>query len=104
MESKQKYIEEEFELDEFFISQIHNFKHGASVAIADKIDRMKGLPSTKGRIRNIAGHVNDSRGNPVFFLVDYFKEDEYAPIVLVDIRKTHVDKYLDYINLKRYIK
>jgi len=72
MESKQKYIEEEFELDEFFISQIHNFKHGASVAIADKIDRMKGLPST--------------------------------PIVLVDIRKTHVDKYLDYINLKRYIK
>tara|TARA_R100000742_G_scaffold3882_1_gene970 strand:- start:1593 stop:1907 length:315 start_codon:yes stop_codon:yes gene_type:complete len=104
MASKQKYIEEEFELDEFFITQIHNFKNGASVIVAAKIDDMRGLPSTDGRIKNIAGQVNDSVGNPIFFIVDYFKEDHDAPIVLIDINETDVNKYLDYINLNRYIK
>jgi len=104
MASKQKYIEEEFELDEFFITQIHNFKNGSSVVIAAKIDEMRGLPSTDGRIKNIAGHVNDARGNPVFFIVDYFREGDDEPIVLVDINPTDVNKYLDYINLNRYIK
>ena len=104
MASKQKYIEEEFELDEFFITQIHNFKNGSSVVIAAKIDDMRGLPSTDGRIKNIAGHVNDARGNPVFFIVDYFRENDDEPIVLVDINETDVNKYLDYINLNRHIK
>ena len=99
MASKQKYIEDEIELDEFFITQIHNFKNGSSVVIAAKIDEMRGLPSTDGRIKNIAGHVNDARGNPVFFIVDYFREDDDEPIVLVDINPTNVDKYLDYINI-----
>ena len=104
MESKQKYTEEEFELDEYFIKRINKFKNGVTVRIASKIDQMFGLPSTKGRMKNIAGHVNDSNGDPVFFLVDYFRETEHSPIVLIDIKQIDVDKYLDYINLKRYIK
>ena len=49
MESKQKYTEEEFELDEYFIKRINKFKNGVTVRIASKIDQMFGLPSTKGR-------------------------------------------------------
>lgn len=104
MESKQKYTEEEFELDEYFIKQINRFKNGVSVRIAAKIDEIFGLEHTNGRMKNIAGHVNDSNGEPVFFLVDYFRETKYSPIVLIDIKQIDVDKYLDYINLNRYIK
>jgi hypothetical protein len=104
MELKQKYTEEEFELDEYFIKQINRFKNGVSVKIAAKIDDMFGLEHTKGRMKNIAGHVNDSNGEPVFFLVDYFRETEHSPIVLIDIRPIDVNRYLDCINLKRYIK
>lgn len=104
MESKQKYTEEEFELDEYFIKRINKFKNGVTVRIASKIDQMFGLPSTKGRMKNIAGHVNNNRGEPVFFLVDYFRETEESPIVLIDIKSIDVDRYLDCINLNRYIK
>ena len=93
MESKQKYTEEEFELDEYFIKRINKFKNGVTVRIASKIDQMFGLPSTKGRMKNIAGHVNNSKGEPVFFLVDYFRETEESPIVLIDIKPIDVDRY-----------
>ena len=65
---------------------------------------MFGLDHTNGRMKNIAGHVNDSNDNPVFFLVDYFRETSDSPIVLIDIKQIDVDKYLDYINLNKYIK
>ena len=55
-------------------------------------------------MQNIAGHVNDIQGNPIFFVIDYFREDEDSPIVLIDIREIEVDRYLDFINKKRYIK
>ena len=104
MELKQKYTEEEFELDEYFIKQINRFKNGVSVRIAAKIDDMFGLSHTNGRMKSIAGHVNDSNDNPVFFLVDYFRETSDSPIVLIDIKAIDVDRYLDYINLNKYIK
>lgn len=104
MESKQKYIEDEFELDEYFIKQIHRFRNGSSVRIASQIDKMFGFKSTNGRMKNIAGHVNDHFDNPVFFIIDYYREEDESPLVLVDIRPTHVDKYLDFINLNKYIK
>lgn len=103
MELKQKYIEDEFEIDEYFIKQIHGFKR-ASVRIAAKIDYMFGIKHTEGRMQNIAGHVNDKDDNPIFFVVDYFRESDESPIVLIDIREIEVDRYLDFINKKRYIK
>ncbi len=39
-----------------------------------------------------------------FFIIDYYREEDESPLVLVDIRPTDVDKYLDFINLKKYIK
>ena len=38
MESKPKYTEEEFEIDEFFISQMQEFKNGTSIKIARLVD------------------------------------------------------------------
>ena len=104
MGSKQKYIQDEFEMDEFFIKQIHDFRNGAALQVAAKIDKMIGIESTSGRIKNIAGHVYDRNKRPVYFMVDYFKENDESPIVLVDINRIDTDRYLDSINLNQYIK
>jgi len=103
MESKQKYTEEEFEIDEFFISQMQEFKNGTSIKIASLVDKMYGIQSTRGQIRNKTGHVNDERGEPVYFAIDYYRDDE-GPIVLMDVYNIDIDQYLDSINAKINIK
>ncbi len=103
MESKQKYTEEEFEIDEFFISQMQEFKNGTSIKIASLVDKMYGTQSTKGQIKNKTGHVNNDNGKPVFFAIDYYREEE-GPIVLVDVYDINVDQYLDSINANLHIK
>ena len=37
---KQKYTEEEFEIDEYFIEQMQQFKSPASIRIASLVDKM----------------------------------------------------------------
>jgi len=103
MESKQKYIEEEFEVDEFFLKQLDNFKFGSKNKIADIVDRISGVCHTSGNIENKTGQVNDNNGNPVFFCIDYFREKE-GPIRLIDIYDITVNQYLDSINLNKHIK
>ena len=43
MESEQKYIEDEFELDEYFLKQMHTFELDVKNKIASKIDELIGL-------------------------------------------------------------
>ena len=103
MDSKQKYTEEEFEIDQLFLDQIRSFKNGASEKIALIVDKMHGVDSTDGLLQNKTGHVNDNDGNPVFFCLEYFRGN-YGPIVLTEIKSIEVDEYLDSINKKINIK
>ncbi len=103
MDVKQKYTEEEFEIDEFFIQQIQEFKGGASIKIASLVDKMYGIQSTNGQIRNKTGHVHIDNDEPVFFAIDYYRDDE-GPIVLMDVYNIEVDQYLDSINQNLHIK
>lgn len=103
MDVKQKYTEEEFEIDEHFIQQMQEFKGGASIRIASLVDKMYGIESTKGQIKNKTGHVNMDNNKPVFFAIDYYRDDE-GPIVLIDVYNIEVDQYLDSINANINIK
>ena len=103
MDVKQKYTEEEFEIDEFFIEQMQQFKSPASIRIASLVDKMYGIESTNGQMRNKTGHVHLDDDEPVFFAIDYYRDDE-GPIVLMDVYNIEVDQYLDSINANINIK
>ncbi len=103
MDLKQKYTEEEFEIDEFFVKQMKKFKNGTSVKIASMIDNIYGSEETNGFIKNRTGHVNDNEGVPIFFSIDYFR-DKDGPIVLIDAHEISLDSYLDSINDNLHIK
>jgi len=102
MDAKQKYTEEEFEIDEYFLEQIKNYSNGAGIKIASLIDHMYGTETTYGYIQNKTGVVHDDNENAVFFSVDYFR-DEDGPIVLMDTYEISCDNYLDSINLNQNI-
>ena len=102
MDAKQKYTEEEFEIDEYFLEQMRNYRNGAAVKVASVIDHMYGAKTTYGYIENKTGVVNDDKNNPVFFKIDYFR-DEDGPIVLMDTYEISSDEYLDSINLNQNI-
>ena len=104
MDLKQKYTEDDFELDEWFLKQIREFKGDLPSIIGHKIDSMPKVETTDGEIEFIAGNVNDKDNNPVFFLLEYFKDSEDSPVILIDIHKIELDNYLDFINLNQYIK
>ena len=104
MDLKQKYTEDDFELDEWFLKKIGEFKGNIPKIIAHKIDSMPKVETTDGEIEFIAGNVNDEDNNPVFFLLEYFKELDDSPVILIDIHKIELDNYLDFINLNQYIK
>ena len=104
MESEQKYIEDEFELDEYFLKQMHTFELDVKNKIASKIDELIGLKSTAGKIQSIAGYINLKKDIDIFFVLDYYREADCAPTVLIDVNEIEVDRYLDYINYNKYIK
>ena len=73
MESEQKYIEDEFELDEYFLKQMHKFELDIKNKIASKIDELIGLKSTAGEIKSIAGYINSKKDIDIFFVLDYYR-------------------------------
>tara|TARA_B100000780_G_scaffold188633_2_gene132631 strand:+ start:8464 stop:8802 length:339 start_codon:yes stop_codon:yes gene_type:complete len=103
MELKQKYTEDEFELDDYFIYQMKELRSSTAVKIAKVIDGIRDIRETHGDIDNISGYVNDNDDNPFFFMIDYFTEEDH-PIVLIDIYEIDIDLYLDQISLDKHIK
>jgi len=104
MESKQKYTEgEDFELDEFFLEAIHNFKEPVKNRIAKEIDKLSGLQNTNDEIKVISGVVHDDDEKPTFFSIEYFRAKK-TPSILIDIYPIELNNYLDAINTGIYIK
>tara|TARA_B110000027_G_scaffold61745_2_gene66335 strand:+ start:9158 stop:9472 length:315 start_codon:yes stop_codon:yes gene_type:complete len=104
MESEQKYIEDEFELDENFLYQIHAFNPSVKNKIAAQIDTLIGLPATKGLDKLKSGVVHDKDGTPTFFTLSYSKRNKNSPSILLDIFEITLDQYLNDINLNIHIK
>ena len=104
MESEQKYIEDEFELDENFLYQIHTFNPSVKNKIAAQIDTLIGLPTTKGLDKLKSGVVHDKDRTPTFFTLSYSKRNKNSPSILLDIFEITLDQYLNDINLNIHIK
>ncbi len=103
MELKQKYTEEEFELDDLFLVQINKFSSKIKFKIAEEIDKLYGLPVTYGHIKQRAGVVHCEKKIPVFFAVDYLREKDSSSHLL-NIYEVSLNTYLDSINLNTHIK
>lgn len=104
MESEQKYIEDEFEVEEWFLIQMHLFDTETKIKIADQIDTQIGLPSTKNEIKIKSGVVHDEYGKPTFFTFSYSKRNKNSSTILLDIFEITLDQYLSDINLNLHIK
>jgi len=103
MDLKQKYTEGTFQLDDFFLNKLGKFKSDDAFKIASIIDTLSDLNSPVDELDSISGFINDNKGNPIFFMIEYYIEEDET-VVLVDINQIEVDKYLDEINLNKYIK
>ena len=77
MELKQKYTEEEFELDEFFLTQINKFSSKVKFKIAQEIDKLYGLPVTYGHIKQRTGVVHNEKKNSCLFCCRLFKRKRF---------------------------
>jgi len=102
MESSQKYTEDKFEIDEYFLKQIKEFEYYVSSKIALKIDELDDVNHTDGEIDVFSSYVNDKNEEPIFFTIEYYKYED-GPVVLIDIFEIELNNYLDQINLKKHI-
>ena len=102
MGSSQKYTEDRFEIDEYFLKQIKEFEYYVSSKIALKIDELDDVNHTDGEIDVFSSYVNDKNEEPIFFTIEYYKYED-GPVVLIDIFEIELNNYLDQINLKKHI-
>lgn len=102
MGSSQKYTEDRFEIDEYFLKQIKEFEYYVSSKIALKIDKLVDVNHTDGEIDVFSSYVNDKNEEPIFFTIEYYKYED-GPVVLIDIFEIELNNYLDQINLKKHI-
>ena len=103
MESEQKYIEDEFEIDEFFLKQMYSFNKIIRDRIASQIDTLD-IENTDGIINTISGVVHDDEDKPTFFTIEYFRNPN-SSAMLVDVYSISLNEYLDVINKGfKYIK
>jgi hypothetical protein len=102
MGSSQKYTEDRFEIDEYFLKQIKEFEYYVSSKIALKIDELVDVNHTDGEIDVFSSYVNDKDEEPIFFTIEYYKYED-GPVVLIDIFEIELNNYLDQINLKKHI-
>ena len=103
MESSQRFTEDKFEIDEYFLKQIKEFKYSISSKIAIKIDDLEDIEHTDGEIDVFSSYVSIEGQGTVFFMIEYYKYED-GPVVLIDIIEIESDDYLDQINLKKHIQ
>ena len=103
MGAKQKYIEDEFEIDEFFLKQMYSFNKIIRDRIASQIDTLD-IENTDGIISTISGVAHDDEEKPTFFTIEYFRNPN-SSAMLVDVYSISLNEYLDVINkVFKYIK
>ena len=103
MDAKQKYIEDEFEIDEFFLKQMYSFNKIIRDRIASQIDTLD-IENTDGIISTISGVAHDDEEKPTFFTIEYFRNPN-SSAMLVDVYSISLNEYLDIISKGlKYIK
>ena len=104
MDSQLRFIEDNFlyNIEDWFFEKLSFYtSDGATLIVSQMIAIIEELPSKRIWTQEIAGVIKGS--NPLFFVVEYIKEDEETP-TLVDLHEIDSDEYLDFILNKKTIK
>lgn len=106
MDLELKFLEDEmlYEIDDWFFQQLSDYSlTDASLIVAQTLAVLSELPSKNGWSQEVAGVITDDNTEPIFFVVEYLKQEDDIPI-LIDINPIDVDEYLDFIIEKKSIK
>ncbi len=101
-----KYTEDKlpYEIDDWFFQQLSDYSlSDASLIVAQALAVLKELPVKNGWSQEVAGVITDKGTEPIFFVIEYLKQEEDRPI-LIDINQIEVDEYLDFIIENKSIK
>tara|TARA_R110000851_G_scaffold14161_3_gene48144 strand:- start:1643 stop:2038 length:396 start_codon:yes stop_codon:yes gene_type:complete len=104
MDSQLRFIEDNFlyNIEDWFFEKLSFYTSDeATLIVSQMIAIIEELPSKRIWTQEIAGVIKGS--NPLFFVVEYLKEDEETP-TLVDLHEIDSDEYLDFILNKKTIK
>lgn len=104
MDSQLRFIEDNFlyNIEDWFFEKLSFYTSDeATLIVSQMIAIIEELPSKRIWTQEIAGVIKGS--NPLFFVVEYIKEDEETP-TLVDLHEIDSDEYLDFILNKKTIK
>ena len=104
MDSEQKYTGDSlrYQIEDSFYSQLRAYtKDEALMIVSQVLAVVQKLPNKDDWTQETAGVIK--REDPLFFVVEYFKEEDDIPI-LVDIYDIDVDEYLEFISNKKSIK
>lgn len=106
MDLKLKFLEDElwYEVDDWFRQQLSDYSlTDASLIVAQALAVLSELPIKNGWSQEVAGVITDDVEDPIFFVIEYLKQEDDIPI-LIDINPIEVDEYLDFILENKSIK
>lgn len=106
MDLELKFLEDElrYEIDDWFFQQLSDYSlTDASLIVAQALAVLSELPIKNGWSQEVAGVITDDDEDPIFFVIEYLKQEDDIPI-LIDINPIEVDEYLDFILENKSIK
>lgn len=106
MDLELKFLEDElrYEIDDWFFQQLSDYSlTDASLIVAQALAVLSELPIKNGWSQEVAGVITDDDEDPIFFVIEYLKQEDDIPI-LIDINPIDVDEYLDFILENKSIK
>lgn len=106
MDLELKFLEDElrYEIDDWFFQQLSDYSlTDASLIVAQALAVLSELPIKNGWSQEVAGVITDDNEDPIFFVIEYLKQEDDIPI-LIDINPIDVDEYLDFILENKSIK
>jgi len=106
MDLELKFLEDElrYEIDDWFFQQLSDYSlTDASLIVAQALAVLSELPIKNGWSQEVAGVITDNDEDPIFFVIEYLKQEDDIPI-LIDINPIEVDEYLDFILENKSIK
>jgi|TARA_Y100001970_G_C14251039_1_gene871906 hypothetical protein len=100
MDLKQRYtLVNDYDVEKVFIKNLKKFDFVVGLQIAKLLEQnLYNIPINNESTQVYGGVVHYPENEPTFFVVELLKEDN-GIIVLTNITQTHVDEYLDLINL-----
>jgi len=104
MAVKQKFIEVDFDIEDFFVESLQELDLYTALKIGRYIKKnIKSMPVNNLRSYVLGGVIVDTIGDPITFALELVSVKGEST-TLTDVSLISMDEYLDLINLNCYIK